>query len=53
MLMLAKIKEVSFERRVFIGAHGQLGLRQERNGVVHGPALTGHAATLESGVGED
>ena len=50
--MSARYNEVSPERRVFIRAHGQLGLRQERNGVVHGPALTGHAATWWSGVGE-
>ena len=53
MLMMAKNKEVSFKRRVFVGAHGQLGLRQEKNEAVHGPAIAGHAATLESGVGED
>ena len=53
MLMMAKYKEVSFERRVFVGAHGQLGLHQEKNEVVHGPDLAGHAATLESGVGEE
>ena len=51
--MSAKNNEVSTVRRVFIEAHGQLGLRQERNVVVHGPALDGHAETLRSGEGED
>ena len=52
-LMSAKNNEVSTVRRVFIGAHGQLGLRQERNGVVDGPALAGHAETLRSSEGVD
>ena len=52
-LMSAKNNEVSTVRRVFIEAHGQIGLRQERNAVVHGPALSGHAETLRSGEGED
>ena len=52
-LMSAKNKEVSTVRRVFIEAHGQLGLRQERNAVVHGPALAGHAEILRSGEGKE
>ena len=52
-LMSAKNYEVSTVRRVFIEAHDQLGLRQERNAVVHGPALDGHAETLRSGEGEN